>query len=90
MKVIPIKLSDEIIKKIDFLIQTKKYPNRSVAIRQLLEKIVKREEFFYKNVDLNKQEIEKIVNQLMQEKEVILDIAPSKTAAEIIAEGRGR
>ncbi|MHA1300712.1 MAG: ribbon-helix-helix domain-containing protein [Candidatus Helarchaeota archaeon] len=90
MKVIPIKLSDELVEKIDYLVKSGKYSNRSIAIRQLLENTLKDEEIFYNNAEYKKNHINKIINSLIKEKKVILDIAPGKTAVEIIAEGRER
>ena len=93
MNAIPIKLSSNVIEKIDYLIRSGKYKNRSQAIREFISRALENETLFEIEEEINISKITDLVEFTLNEskgKDEIIEIATSKTAIELVAEGRER
>ncbi|MCE7735308.1 MAG: ribbon-helix-helix protein, CopG family [Candidatus Heimdallarchaeota archaeon] len=93
MNTVPIKLSSSDIEKIDFLIATGKYKNRSQAIRDLISRALEDEILFEIEEKINFSKINELLEFTLNEskgKDSIIEIVTSKTAIELVAEGRER
>lgn len=93
MNAIPIKLSSSVIEKIDYLIKIGKYKNRSQAIREFISRALENETLFEIEEEINISKITKLLDFTLHKnkgKDSIIEIVTSKTAEELVAEGRER
>ena len=93
MNAIPIKLSSNVIEKIDYLIKRGKYKNRSQAIREFILRALENETLFEIEKEINISKITKLLDFTLNTnkgKDSIIEIMTSKTAEELVAEGRER
>ena len=85
MGVVPVRLDDEELKRIDLLVQQKHYKSRNEAIRKMLKSKLSEE--------LSEDEdVHELVETLLKLKEKGRDplvLKLKKTAVETVAEGRG-
>src|SRR5437660_6904885 len=83
--VVPVRLDDEMLKRIDLLVQQKHYKSRNEAIRKMLKSKLSEE--------LSEDEdVHELVETLLKLKEKGRDplvLKLNKTAVETVAEGRG-
>jgi len=86
MAVVPIRLTEEQVRKINLLIKLGIYSNRSEAIKSMLERSMDSEVQGY----LTNAKVQKAVRTLLVHKGIQdpLVLTPKKTAVELIAEGR--
>ena len=86
MGVVPVRLDDAELKRIDLLVQQKHYKSRNEAIRQMLKSKLSEE--------LSEDEdVHELVESLLRIKKKGKDplvLKLQKTAVETVAEGRGR
>ena len=86
MGVVPVRLDDEELKRIDLLVQQKHYKSRNEAIRQMLKSKLSEE--------LSEDEdVHELVESLLRIKKKGKDplvLKLQKTAVETVGEGRGR
>ena len=87
MGVVPVRLDDEELKRIDLLVQQKHYKSRNEAIRKMLKSKLSEE----LSQDEDVHDLVEILVKLKKKKgkdPVVLKL--KKTAAETVAEGRER
>ncbi|MHA1300710.1 MAG: ribbon-helix-helix domain-containing protein [Candidatus Helarchaeota archaeon] len=87
---VPIKLKKEIIEKIDYLVKMGRYPNRSVAIRQILEEKLSLENYIFEDFILIKEKIKPMLNKAMEIPDLNIKLKSKKSATELVSEGRER
>ena len=90
MATLPIKLKKSLIEKIDYLVKIGRYPNRSAAIRDILEERLADENYFYENSLINRDKIDKAVQNLLKLKDFQIILTSEKSATELVSEGRER
>jgi len=84
--VVPVRLDDEMLKRIDLLVQQKHYKSRNEAIRQMLKSKLSEEL-------TEDEDVHELVESLLRIKKKGKDplvLKLQKTAVETVAEGRGR
>ena len=86
MGVVPVRLDDAELKRIDLLVQQKHYKSRNEAIRQMLKSKLSEEL-------TEDEDVHELVESLLRIKKkgkdpLVLEL--QKTAVETVAEGRGR
>ena len=89
MKILSIKLPEELIIQLDLLVKRKKYRSRNEALRILIKKGLESEsttEFFDKN---SKNKIAKILNSF-KERNVSFILTGDKNAEQLVSEERER
>jgi len=84
--VVPVRLDDAELKRIDLLVQQKHYKSRNEAIRQMLKSKLSEEL-------TEDEDVHELVESLLRIKKkgkdpLVLEL--QKTAVETVAEGRGR
>jgi len=91
MATIPIQLNDTDLEKIDYLIQIGKYKNRSQAIKSMIQSKLE-QDVLPKEWDSEKdREIrKKLISQMLQLKDIQIDITSKKSAVELVREQRDR
>ena len=85
MGVVPVRLDDEMLKRIDLLVQQKHYKSRNEAIRQMLKSKLSEEL-------TEDEDVHELVESLLRIKKKGKDplvLRLNKTAVETVAEGRG-
>ena len=90
MATLPVKLKKELIEKIDYLITIGRYPNRSAAIREILQEKLADENYFFEDLLINREKINKILNNLKAKKDFKIIFESNKSATDIVSEGRER
>lgn len=89
MQTLSLKLDDELVNQLDFLVKTGRFRSRNAVLRKLIKSGLERESALVssKNID-----IEKILSfvKILKNKQVQLNIVSEKSAAELVAEGRER
>ncbi len=90
MTIIPIRLSDVDLKKIDYLIKIGRYKNRSHAIKEILKEKLAQETSIqeFENPE-EEQERKRVVQELSKIPNFGFTIKSKKSAAEIVSEERG-
>ena len=86
MGVVPVRLDDAELKRIDLLVQQKHYKSRNEAIRQMLKSKLSEEL-------TEDEDVHELVESLLRIKKKGKDplvLRLKKTAVETVAEGRGR
>ena len=86
MGVVPVRLDDAELKRIDLLVQQKHYKSRNEAIRQMLKSKLSEEL-------TEDEDVHELVESLLRIKKKGKDplvLKLQKTAVETVAEGRGR
>ena len=86
MAVVPGRLDDEELKRIDLLVQQKHYKSRNEAIRQMLKSKLSEE----LSEDEDVHELVMALLRLKKKGRDPLVLRLDKTAVETVAEGRGR
>ena len=86
MGVVPVRLDDEELKRIDLLVQQKHYKSRNEAIKQMLKSKLSEE----LSEDEDVHELVMALLRLKKKGRDPLVLRLNKTAAETVAEGRGR
>jgi metal-responsive CopG/Arc/MetJ family transcriptional regulator len=84
--VVPVRLDDEELKRIDLLVQQKHYKSRNEAIRKMLKSKLSEE----LSEDEDVHELVEILFKLKKNGKNPLVLKLKKTAVETVAEGRGR
>jgi len=90
MSTFPVKLKKELIEKIDYLVRIGRYPNRSAAIREIIEEKLEDENYFIEDSIINWEKINKILQELTGLKDFIITFTSEKSATELVSEGRER
>ncbi|MHA1358516.1 MAG: ribbon-helix-helix domain-containing protein [Candidatus Helarchaeota archaeon] len=90
MSTLPIKLKKELIEKIDYLVRIGRYPNRSAAIREIIEEKLADRNYFIEDSIINWERIYKILQELTELKEFTITFTSRKSATELVSEGRER
>jgi len=86
--ILPVKLKKELIEKIDYLIKIGRYPNRSIAIREILEEKLAKEDYILKNSLTIEEEIKPILQEIIKIKDFKINLKSEKSATELVSEGR--
>lgn len=89
MGIIPLQLDDEIIEKIDLLVQQGKYKNRSEALRDQIVKNLEKISLI-DNPDKNSKEYQKALSKLLKRKAPPQFLNTEKTLTQLVSEGRER
>ena len=84
--VVPVGLDDEMLKRIDLLVQQKHYKSRNEAIRQMLKSKLSEE----LSEDEDVHELGESLLRIKKKGKDPLVLRLKKTAVETVAEGRGR
>ena len=88
MATIPIKLDEKIVKRLDILVRNGLYKTRTEAIRdQIVKGLIRLESVFVPKI---KPKHDKILRKLIQLDQPLNIITSTKTAVELVAEGRER
>ena len=90
MATYPIKLKKELIEKIDYLVRLGRYPNRSAAIREILEERLSNENYYLEDFLKIEEAIKPIVQQLIKLEKFEINLNSKKSATELVSEGRER
>ena len=90
MATLPVKLKKELIEKIDYLVTIGRYPNRSAAIRDIIQEKLSDENYFFEDLLINKEKINKILENLRSRKDFNVIFKSKKSATQIVSEGRER
>jgi len=89
MTIVPIQLNEMELQKIDFLIKTGKYKNRSQAIRTLLNQRLEQETFSFEwENEEEDQKRNEIVEKLLNQKLPVISWKGPFNAAEYISKFR--
>lgn len=89
MKILSIKIDDELVDQLDFLVKKGKFRSRSEAMRHMLKDGISREVSILTSENNDFESLHNFLNLLKKDK-VKIDISSSKTAVELVAEGRER
>ena len=89
MTSIPIRLNDEIIKKIDILIAKGRYKNRTEALRDQIIKGLDKISLIEDSVNEN-EEFDLILKKMLLQKKTPDLLNTKKSVIDLIAEGRER
>ena len=89
-KSIPIKLKKEIIEKIDYLVKVGRYPNRSAAIREIIEEKLSNENYILEDFMLTEENIKPILQKIIKIQDLDIKLKSKKSATELVSEGRER
>ncbi|NVM05181.1 MAG: ribbon-helix-helix protein, CopG family [Candidatus Helarchaeota archaeon] len=87
---ISIKLKKEIIEKIDYLVKIGRYPNRSVAIREIIEEKLSNENYILEDYFLIEEKIKPILQEILKITDLEINLKSKKSATELVSEGRER
>lgn len=92
MKAIPIKIPEEELDKIDYLIKIGKFKNRSDALRNFISKSLEKEEILTTSDEIDEAKIQKLLDFvfLQGKKEDLITFTSAKSATDLVAEGRER
>ena len=90
MATLPIKLRKDLIEKIDYLIKIGRYPNRSAAIREILEENLANENYILQNYLMIDEKIKPILQEILKIKDFKINLKSKKSATELVSEGRER
>ena len=90
MATLPIRLKKELIEKIDYLVKIGRYPNRSAAIRGILQEKLDNENYISEDELINKEKINKMLKKLGKLKDFKISFTSEKSATELVSEGRER
>ena len=90
MATLPIKLRKDLIEKIDYLIKIGRYPNRSAAIREILEEHLANENYILQNYLMIDEKIKPILQEILKIKDFKINLKSKKSATELVSEGRER
>ena len=89
MKNVSLKIDDTLVEQLDFLVKTGKYKSRNEALRKMIKNSIERELANFKINEIENEKIIKLVKIFKREK-VTLIINSSKTAVDLVNEGRER
>ena len=89
MGTIPIRLDDEIIKKIDILVKNGKYKNRTDALRDQIIKGLEKISIFDSD-SLSYKKYDEILKKMLSLKKPPNLLRTEKSVVDMIAEGRER
>lgn len=90
MATYPIKLKKELVEKIDYLVQLGRYPNRSTAIREIIEDRLARETYYLEGLSKTNEIIKPILQNLIKLDNFEIRLKSKKSATELVSEGRER
>ncbi|MHA2363551.1 MAG: ribbon-helix-helix domain-containing protein [Candidatus Hodarchaeales archaeon] len=87
---IPVKLDEELVKKIDLLVKIGVYKTRSEVLRDLITKGIDKIQIL-EETQVNKKKIKNLLSIVIQnEKEPLNILRTEKSVAEFVSEGRER
>lgn len=89
MKNVSLKIDDTLVEQLDFLVKTGKYKSRNEALRKMIKNSIERELSNFNINEIENEKINKLVKIFKKEK-VTLIINSSKTAVDLVNEGRER
>ena len=89
MKNVSLKIDDTLVEQLDFLVKTGKYKSRNEALRKMIKNSIERELSNFNINEIENEKINKLVKIFKKEK-VTLIINSSKTALDLVNEGRER
>ncbi|MFX0133525.1 MAG: ribbon-helix-helix domain-containing protein [Candidatus Hodarchaeota archaeon] len=87
---IPIKLKKEIIEKLDYLVKVGRYPNRSAAVREIIEEKLSNENYLLEDFMLIEEKVKPILQKLIKIQDFEIVLKSKKSATELVSEGRER
>jgi Arc/MetJ-type ribon-helix-helix transcriptional regulator len=92
MATIPIQLNDVDLKKIDYLVKSGRYKNRSQAIKSMIQEKLTQEVLPFEVDNPDQDELMKKILHDLREKKIsgVFTIDSDKSAAELISEDRDR